>query len=191
MKSQFYGPKKSESGRGLITDSVPYFLRSSMPTQTHDFSNHNKCLWPFKDSTHAELADCWKTASSTVGNPERFQNLMRIMIFSIAILLSQLGSLMICIHDLTVLAKRKETIRYHKSFGYGGKCTINKHFYCSNGVSVPTEEGSIIPIMSISHHPHIMGFSNHPPSGLFTNKFLHVSINNKIISVNRKEAYSS
>jgi hypothetical protein len=34
-----------------------------------------------------------------------------------------------------------------------------------------------------------MGFSNHPPSGLFTNKFLHVSINNKIISTNKKEAY--
>jgi hypothetical protein len=26
--------------------------------------------------------------------------------------------------------------------------------------------------------------------GLFTNKFLHVSINNKIISINRKEAYT-
>jgi hypothetical protein len=35
-----------------------------------------------------------------------------------------------------------------------------------------------------------MGFSNHPPSGLFTNKLLHVSINNKIISINRKEAYT-
>jgi hypothetical protein len=33
-----------------------------------------------------------------------------------------------------------------------------------------------------------MGFSNHPPSGLFTNKFLHVSINNKIIFINKKEA---
>jgi hypothetical protein len=35
-----------------------------------------------------------------------------------------------------------------------------------------------------------MGFSNHSPSGLFTNKFLHVSINNKIISINRKEVYT-
>jgi hypothetical protein len=35
-----------------------------------------------------------------------------------------------------------------------------------------------------------MGFSNHPPSGLFTNKFIHISINNKIISINRKEAYT-
>jgi hypothetical protein len=35
-----------------------------------------------------------------------------------------------------------------------------------------------------------MGFSNHPPNGLFTNKFLHVSINNKIIFINKEEAYT-
>jgi hypothetical protein len=35
-----------------------------------------------------------------------------------------------------------------------------------------------------------MGFSNHPSDGLFTNKFLHVSINNKIIFINKKEAYT-
>jgi hypothetical protein len=35
-----------------------------------------------------------------------------------------------------------------------------------------------------------MNFSNYLPSGLFTNKLLHVSINNKIISINRKEAYT-
>jgi hypothetical protein len=35
-----------------------------------------------------------------------------------------------------------------------------------------------------------MGISNHPPSGLFSNKFLHVSINNKIIFINTKEAYT-
>jgi hypothetical protein len=34
-----------------------------------------------------------------------------------------------------------------------------------------------------------MGFSNHPLGELFTNKFLHVTINNKIISIKRKEAY--
>ncbi len=54
-------------------------------------------------------------------------------------------------------------------------------------VSVPTEEGSIIPIMGLSHRPNIMHFSNHPPSGLFTNMFLHVNINNKIILLNRKK----
>jgi hypothetical protein len=35
-----------------------------------------------------------------------------------------------------------------------------------------------------------MGFSNHPPGGLFINKSLHVSINNKILSINRKEVYT-
>jgi hypothetical protein len=35
-----------------------------------------------------------------------------------------------------------------------------------------------------------MSFLNHPLSGLFTNKFLHVSINNKLISINRKETYT-
>jgi hypothetical protein len=34
-----------------------------------------------------------------------------------------------------------------------------------------------------------MAFSNHPPGGLFTNNFLHVSINNKIMSINRKASY--
>jgi hypothetical protein len=36
-----------------------------------------------------------------------------------------------------------------------------------------------------------MGFSLTSPSGLFTNKFLHVNINNKIILINKKEAYAS
>jgi hypothetical protein len=80
-------------------------------------------------------------------------------------------------------------IRYCESFGYGGKCALDKYFYHSNRVSVPAEEGPTISTMGISHHPHIMGFSNHPSSEFFTNQFLHVSINNKIISINRKEAY--
>jgi hypothetical protein len=72
-------------------------------------------------------------------------------------------------------------ICYCKSFGYGGQGALDKRFYHSNEVSVPAENGSNIPIR---------GFSNHPPSGLFINKFLHVSINNKIIFINRKEAYT-
>jgi hypothetical protein len=80
-------------------------------------------------------------------------------------------------------------IRYCESFGYGGKCALNKRFYRSNGVSVPAENGSNISIMGFSLTSHIIGFLSHPPSGLFTNKFLHVNINNKIISRNRKEAY--
>jgi hypothetical protein len=46
---------------------------------------------------------------------------MRIMIFKVAILLIGLGSLMICTHNLTILTKIKEMIRYCKSTGYGGK----------------------------------------------------------------------
>jgi hypothetical protein len=46
---------------------------------------------------------------------------------------------------LIVLVKRKETIRYCESFGYGGKCTLNKHLYRSNGVSVPAENGQTSP----------------------------------------------
>jgi hypothetical protein len=87
---------------------------------------------------------------------------------------------------LIVLTKRKEMIH----FGHGGKCALDKHFFYCNRVSVPAEEGSIISNMGILYHPHITGFLNHPPSGLFANKFLHVSINNKIISINRKEAYT-
>jgi hypothetical protein len=34
-------------------------------------------------------------------------------------------------------------------------------------------------------------FTNIPPSGLFTSRLLHVSINNKINLINRKETYAS
>jgi hypothetical protein len=57
---------------------------------------------------------------------------MRITIFNIAILLSRLGSLMISTHDLYVLTKRKETISYYESFGYGDKGALDKRFYHSN-----------------------------------------------------------
>jgi hypothetical protein len=91
---------------------------------------------------------------------------------------------------LIILTKRKEMIRCCELFKYDDKCTLDKHFYHSDRVSVLAKEGSIIPIMDISHHPHIMSFSNHLPSGLFTNKFLHISINNQIISINKKEVYT-
>jgi hypothetical protein len=51
---------------------------------------------------------------------------------------------------LIVLTKRKETIRYCESFGYSGKYALNKRFYRSNGVSVPAENGSNIPIIGFS-----------------------------------------
>jgi hypothetical protein len=91
---------------------------------------------------------------------------------------------------LIILTKRKEMICYCESFGYGGKCALDKCFYRSNGVSVPVENRSNISIMDLSLTSPYNGFSNHPPSGLFTNKFQHVSINNKIISINRKESYT-
>jgi hypothetical protein len=54
--------------------------------------------------------------------------------------------------------KEKETIRYCKSFGYGGQGALNKRFYRPNEVSVPAENGSNIPIMGFSLTSHIMGF---------------------------------
>jgi hypothetical protein len=48
---------------------------------------------------------------------------------------------MTCTHDLTILTKTKEMTRYCGSFGYGGKVALDKHFYRSNGVSVPAEDG--------------------------------------------------
>jgi hypothetical protein len=71
-------------------------------------------------STHAELADCRKIASLTVGNPETVSKATRIMIFKIDNLLIGLGSLMICTHDLTIFTKTKETIHYCELFGYSG-----------------------------------------------------------------------
>jgi hypothetical protein len=51
---------------------------------------------------------------------------------------------------LIVLTKIKETIHYCESFGYSGKCALDKRFYHSNGVSVHAENGSSIPIMTFS-----------------------------------------
>jgi hypothetical protein len=78
---------------------------------------------------------------------------------------------------LIFLTKRKEMILYCQSFGYGDQCTFNKRFYRSNRVSIPAEEGSIIPIMGISHHPH-HGYFTHCPTAK------HKQPNNLI---NRKE----
>jgi hypothetical protein len=48
------------------------------------------------------------------------------------------------------LTKRKEMICYCESFWYGGKYALHKHFYRSNWVSIPIENGSNIPIMGFS-----------------------------------------
>jgi hypothetical protein len=54
------------------------------------------------------------------------------MIFKIVILLSRLGHLMRCTHDLTVLTKTKEMTRYYESYAFGGKIALNTRFYHSN-----------------------------------------------------------
>jgi hypothetical protein len=67
---------------------------------------------------------------------------MRIMIFKVAILLSRVGSLMICTHDLTILTKTKEMTHYCESFGYGGSNALTSISNDLMHVSVPTEDGS-------------------------------------------------
>jgi hypothetical protein len=66
---------------------------------------------------------------------------MRITIFKIINLLIGLSSLTTCAHDLTILTKIKEMTRYCESFGYGGKCALEKCLYRYNRVSVPAEDG--------------------------------------------------
>jgi hypothetical protein len=63
---------------------------------------------------------------------------------------------------LIVLTKRKEMIHYCESFGYGGTTLSNIVANDLTHVSVPTEEGSIISIMSISLHRHHGRFTSAP-----------------------------
>jgi hypothetical protein len=63
---------------------------------------------------------------------------------------------------LIILTKRKETIRYCKSFRYGGTTLSNIIANDLTHVSVPAEEGSIILIMGISLHPHHGHFTQCP-----------------------------
>jgi hypothetical protein len=51
---------------------------------------------------------------------------------------------------LITLTKRKEMIHYCESVGYGGTTLSNIVANSLMHVSVPAEEGSIIPIMGIS-----------------------------------------
>jgi hypothetical protein len=60
---------------------------------------------------------------------KRFWNLARIMIFKVATLLTRLGSLLICTHDLTALTTTKETIHYCESYMFGGKVALNTRFH--------------------------------------------------------------
>jgi hypothetical protein len=85
---------------------VASLLSFSTPTHIHNFDNHSKGYDRLKTANMWSSADCRKSNSSTVSI------LAKITIYKIAVLLSRLGSLMICIHDLTVLTKTKEVIRY-------------------------------------------------------------------------------
>jgi hypothetical protein len=69
---------------------------------------------------------------------------------------------------LIIHTKRKDTIRYCESFGYGGTTLSNIMANDLTHVGVSVENGQIIPIMGISHHPHHMGISLHPHHGHFT-----------------------
>jgi hypothetical protein len=65
---------------------------------------------------------------------------------------------------IPVLTKRKETIRYYESFGYGGKSALDKCFYHYNGVSIPAENGSNITIMDLSLTSPYNGLFKSSPS---------------------------
>jgi hypothetical protein len=47
---------------------------------------------------------------------------------------------MICIHKLSILTKRKETVYYCELFGYGGKSALTNISNDLTYISVPVEE---------------------------------------------------
>jgi hypothetical protein len=59
-------PKKRESWRGLITDSVGHLLILSTPTQSHNFTNHSNGYDCLSTAHVRSSVDCWKSDSSTV-----------------------------------------------------------------------------------------------------------------------------
>jgi hypothetical protein len=102
---------------------------------------------------------CQKSDSLTVSN------LVNITIFKIAILFIGLGNLMTCTHDLIVLTKIKEMTRYCGSNALGGKSALINASNDLTHVSVPVEDGQIIPIMGISHHPYHMSILHQCSTG--------------------------
>jgi hypothetical protein len=61
---------------------------------------------------------------------------------------------MIYTYDLIVLTKTKEMTRYYESVGYGGK-TLSTHVsIILTQVSVPTENGSKMPLRNQHFHAH-------------------------------------
>jgi hypothetical protein len=68
-------PKRRESWQGLFMDSVEHLTSFPTPTHTHIFGNHNNSYGHLKTADVRNFADCRKTASSTVGNPETVSEL--------------------------------------------------------------------------------------------------------------------
>jgi hypothetical protein len=87
-------------------DSVAYLPSSSMP-KTHDLGNHSHGYDHSKTALARSYQIDGKLILRWMETRKRFWNWMRIMIFNVAILLSRLGSLLICTHDLYILTKRR------------------------------------------------------------------------------------
>jgi hypothetical protein len=63
--------------------------------------------------------------------------------------------------------KEKEMNYYCESFIYGDQDALDKRFYRSNGVSVPIENGSNIPIMGFSLTSLYNGLFKSSPEWVF------------------------
>jgi hypothetical protein len=122
----------SETWQGLIMDSASKLLSFSAPTQTHDFDNHSNDYSRSKTALVLSVSGYPEIRFFDGLNSETVSESTRITIFKIAIFLIGLGSLMICTHDLVILAKIKEMICYCVSFGYGRKSALNTCFYHFN-----------------------------------------------------------
>jgi hypothetical protein len=72
-------------------------------------------------------------------------------------------------------------IRYYESFRYGGQGALDKRFYYSNEISVPTENGSNILIMCFSVTSTYNGDFKSFPQWAFYINVLQLNTNNKII----------
>jgi hypothetical protein len=135
-------PTKHESCRGLFTDSVDHLTSFPASTRTPVFGNDSNCYDHLKTADVRSFADCHKTASlmaSKLGFEFRINE--NYDFFMIDDLLIGLGSLMIYTHDITILTKTKEMIRYCESFGYGGKMISTHVSIILMKVSVPAEDG--------------------------------------------------
>jgi hypothetical protein len=128
----------SEFWRGSFTDSIDHLTSFPVPTHTHVFGSHSIGYGHLKTADVRVSQIAVKLIFQWLQNLDLISELTRTMIFKIVNFLIGLGNLMICTHDLTILTKTKETIHNCESFRYGGKCALNKCFYHSNRVSVPT-----------------------------------------------------